>query len=135
MNDKYHITQPGGTPHGPYDIESLKAMMSRGEINNQTLCFKEGMSNWAPVTSILPITAVPYAPVPGDVKPRVAYIILGIFLGTLGIHNFFAGYNSKGIAQLLLSVLSCGVLSIVVFIWNIIEICTVTHDSKGVPFT
>lgn len=133
MSDLYHITQPGGSPQGPYDIATLQAMMMRGEINQQTLCFKEGMQAWAPISTIIPMPNVPMAF--GDTKPRLAYILLGIFLGTLGIHNFFAGYTGKGLAQLLISVLSCGALSIVVFIWNIIEICTVTADSKGVPFS
>ena len=35
-------------------------------------------------------------------KSRLAYILLAILLGTLGIHNFFAGYTGKGIAQLLM---------------------------------
>lgn len=142
MSKTYHITQPGGTPHGPYDIATLKGMMARGEINSQTLCFTEGMSNWEPITTILPVATMPHVPAPaypvqtaGSDKPRVAYILLGIFLGCFGVHNFFAGYTGKGIAQLLMSVLSCGILSFVVFIWNIIEICTVDKDAQGVPFS
>ncbi|MBQ3218003.1 MAG: TM2 domain-containing protein [Akkermansia sp.] len=26
-------------------------------------------------------------------KSRLAYILLGVFLGSLGIHNFYAGYT------------------------------------------
>ena len=66
---------------------------------------------------------------------RIAYILLALFLGGLGIHNFYAGYTGKGIAQLLLTVLSCGLFWIVVFIWNLVEICAVTADSRGVPFS
>lgn len=130
--NQYYITQPGGSPHGPYSIEKLKAMMMRGEINHQTLCFTEGMSDWSPISTLLPVGF----PMPAvDTKPRIAYILLGIFLGTLGVHNFFAGYIGKGVAQLLISILTCGALSLIVFIWNIIEICTVTTDSNGVPFS
>ena len=32
MSTTYHITQPGGTPHGPYDFETLKGMMARGAV-------------------------------------------------------------------------------------------------------
>ena len=67
-------------------------------------------------------------------KSRLAYILLGIFLGGLGVHNFYAGYTGKGVAQLLLSLLSLGFLSLVVYIWVIIEIITVTKDAKGIPF-
>jgi TM2 domain-containing membrane protein YozV len=66
-------------------------------------------------------------------KSRVAYILLGLFLGGLGIHNFYAGYSGKGVAQLLLSLLLFWtiVVPIAVWIWIIIEICTVDHDAYG----
>jgi TM2 domain-containing membrane protein YozV len=28
------------------------------------------------------------------------FIVLGLFLGCLGIHNFYAGYSAKGAVQL-----------------------------------
>lgn len=67
-------------------------------------------------------------------KSRLAYILLGLFLGTLGIHNFFAGYTGRGIAQLLITLLTFGFLSPLVFIWVLIEIITVTKDAQGVDF-
>ena len=68
-------------------------------------------------------------------KSRLAYILLGVLIGSLGIHNFYAGYTGKGIAQLLISVLSLGALSWASWIWAIVEIITVTKDAKGVAFT
>ncbi len=67
-------------------------------------------------------------------KSRLAYILLGLFLGGFGIHNFYAGYDGEGIAQLLITLLSCGFGGVIVVIWVIIEICTVTKDVNGVPF-
>jgi TM2 domain-containing membrane protein YozV len=67
-------------------------------------------------------------------KSRIAYILLGVFLGGLGIHNFYAGYTNKGLAQLLISVLTCGYGAIVSWIWAIIEICTVDKDSRNIYF-
>lgn len=67
-------------------------------------------------------------------KSRLAYILLAIFLGTFGIHNFYAGYTGKGITQLLISLISFGFLSPLVFIWAIIEVCTVTKDAQGIDF-
>lgn len=81
----------------------------------------------------------PYVPAPGTVqKSRVAAGVLGILLGSLGIHNFYLGNTGKAVAQLLISVLSCGMLSIVSFIWGLVEgiqILTgsITTDAKGVP--
>lgn len=64
-------------------------------------------------------------------KNRLAFILLGLFLGYFGVHNFYAGYVGRGIAQLLMTVLSFGILVPVVFIWNIIEICVVDCDGRG----
>lgn len=36
-------------------------------------------------------------------KSRIVAGLLGIFLGGLGIHNFYLGYTAKGIAQLVLT--------------------------------
>jgi TM2 domain-containing membrane protein YozV len=79
------------------------------------------------------------APVPGVMpKQRIAYILLGLFIGTLGVHNFYAGYNGKAIAQLLITLLVGWwlILPLIgVWIWNLVEICTVDHDANGYPMT
>ena len=67
-------------------------------------------------------------------KSRVAYIVLAIFLGCLGVHNFYAGYNGKGIIQLLISLFSGGFLALGVWVWVIVEIITTDKDANGVPF-
>lgn len=54
-------------------------------------------------------------------KNRVMAGLLGIFLGAFGVHNFYLGYTNKGIAQLLMTLLSCGMLGVVSEIWGIIE--------------
>lgn len=67
-------------------------------------------------------------------KSRIAYVLLAIFLGGLGIHNFYAGYSGRGIAQLLLSILTCGWGGIISWIWAVIEACVVTSDAHGIHF-
>lgn len=57
-----------------------------------------------------------YAP-----KSKMAAGLLAIFLGALGIHNFYLGHTGRGVAQLLISVLSIGTLAWVSWIWSIIE--------------
>lgn len=54
-------------------------------------------------------------------RSRLAAGLFGIFLGALGIHNFYLGFTGKAIAQLLISVLTCGILSWVSAIWGLIE--------------
>lgn len=70
----------------------------------------------------------------GTAKSQTVYVILGILLGYFGVHDFYAGYTGKGVAQLLISVLSCGAAAWVSWIWAIVEICTVKQDAKGIPF-
>ena len=54
-------------------------------------------------------------------KSKVAAGLFGIFLGGLGVHNFYLGYTGRAVAQLLISVLSCGFLAVVSGIWGLIE--------------
>lgn len=67
-------------------------------------------------------------------KSRVSYVILALLLGALGIHNFYAGYTGKGIAQLCITLISFGVLAFVSAIWALIEAITVTQDASGTAF-
>lgn len=71
-------------------------------------------------------------------KSKVAAGLLGIFLGAFGVHNFYLGYTTKAIVQLLLTVLSCGALSFISGIWGIVEgiMCltgSINKDAKGLP--
>ena len=72
-------------------------------------------------------------PVPAA-KSRLTYILLAIFLGCLGMHNFYAGYAERGIAQLLITLLVGWLIVplIVNVIWIIVEICVVDTDADGV---
>ena len=67
-------------------------------------------------------------------KSRVAYVVLAVFLGELGIHNFYAGYTGRGVAQLLITILSFGLLFWISWIWALVELCVTTNDGRGVPF-
>lgn len=67
-------------------------------------------------------------------KSRIVYIVLALVFGEIGVHNFYAGFIGRGVAQLLITVLSFGLLFWISWIWAVIEICAVDHDGKGVPF-
>jgi len=67
-------------------------------------------------------------------KNRLVFILLGVFLGSFGIHNFYSGYIARGILKLLITVLTFGLLFWVSWLWAVVEICTVRIDSRGVPF-
>jgi len=61
--------------------------------------------------------------------PRIAYILLAVFVGTFGIHNFLAGYTGRAVVQLVLTLTI--VASPFIWVWAIIEACTVWKDAHG----
>ena len=82
----------------------------------------------------VPMTAYTEA----DRKSKAVAGVLGILLGALGIHNFYLGYTSKGVVQLMLTLFTCGALSAVSAIWGLVEgimILTgsIDTDAKGIP--
>ena len=94
----------------------------------------------APGAAVCTQCGVAFAqPVPaGAQKSKMAAGLLGIFLGAFGVHNFYLGYTGKAVAQLLISVLSCGFLAVASEIWGLVEgiqILTgsIATDAKGVP--
>lgn len=71
-------------------------------------------------------------------KSKIAAGLLGIFLGSFGVHNFYLGYTGKAIAQLLITLLTCGFGAFVSSIWGLIEgilILTgsINTDANGNP--
>lgn len=53
-------------------------------------------------------------------EKKVVAGILGILLGTFAIHKFYLGYTKAGIIQLVLGLVTCGIVGIVGFIEGII---------------
>ncbi len=61
-------------------------------------------------------------PPPGYVqKSRVAAGILGILLGAYGVHSFYLGNATRGLVQLLVSFLTCGIGAIPMMIWGVVD--------------
>jgi TM2 domain-containing membrane protein YozV len=50
------------------------------------------------------------APPVGRGKDKMVAGLLGIFLGGLGVHQFYLGSNTTGIIEIVLSVVSCYIL-------------------------
>lgn len=46
--------------------------------------------------------------------------ILGILLGSFGVHKFYLGYQKEGLIQIGITIVTCGVASIIGFIEGII---------------
>ena len=75
---------------------------------------------------------------PSMQKSKLAAGLLGIFLGYLGVHNFYLGYTGKAVAQLLITLLTCFIGSTVTSIWGLIEGIMILSgsikvDGKNIP--
>jgi len=77
----------------------------------------------------------------GEQKSKLVAGLLGIFIGSLGIHNFYLGNTRNAVIQLVLwlaGFITCGLTAIGAAIWGLVEgimILTgkVTTDANGVP--
>lgn len=60
-----------------------------------------------------------------NAKSKIAAGLLGIFLGTFGVHNFYLGYTNKAIPQLILgtagAIILCGMGPVISSIWGLVE--------------
>lgn len=65
-------------------------------------------------------------------KSKIAAGILGILVGAFGVHNFYLGYTGKAVAQLLITVLTCGIGSVVSGIWGLVEGIIILTDQNAV---
>lgn len=88
---------------------------------NCTSCPNCGINFTQPVVN--QVVNTPATPV--GAKSRICAGLLAIFLGGLGIHNFYLGYTGKGVAQLLITLigtpLTCGLTVWIVPVWALIE--------------
>jgi len=84
----------------------------------------------APQTSAAPAPAPAPAPAAPGAKPegaekKLVAGILGILLGTLGIHKFYLGYQKEGIIMIVVALvgglITCGIGAIAVQIIGIVE--------------
>lgn len=67
-------------------------------------------------------------------KSRLVAGLLGVFLGSLGVHSFYLGHTGRGVAQILVSVFTCGIGGIWGFIEGILILCrNINVDASGMP--
>jgi len=67
-------------------------------------------------------------------KSKLVAGLLGILLGAYGIHNFYLGNIGKGVAQIIVSLVTCGLGSLWGFIEGILILCgNINKDAKGNP--
>ena len=57
---------------------------------------------------------------PQQENKKIAAGVCALLIGGIGVHKFILGYNKEGIIQIILSIISCGILGIIPFIEGII---------------
>ena len=73
------------------------------------------------------------AVIPGQ-KSKLAAGLLGVFLGSLGIHRFYLGYVGIGIVQIIVTIITFGIGGLWGFIEGILILTgTFNKDAKGLP--
>lgn len=61
-------------------------------------------------------------------KDRLTTALLALFLGTLGIHYFYLGKSTAGILTIVISLCSCGIWGVVMFIQAILMLVMTDSD-------
>ncbi|WP_223875358.1 TM2 domain-containing protein [Nanchangia anserum] len=108
-SDPQQLTYGAPSPQGVPDQQALPPYGGTYPAQGQSAYHEQ------PTQAGYPASAYPEA------KSRVAAGILGILFGSLGAHNFYLGRAGKAIVQLLITVLSLGVLAPISATWGLVE--------------
>ena len=65
---------------------------------------------------------------PAGAEKKIAAGVCGILLGGLGIHKFILGYTKEGIIQIIVTICTCGIGSIIGLIEGIIYLTKSDED-------
>ena len=143
---RYYVSQNNQTK-GPFTLNQMQAMWNSGTITGDLLYCEEGADTWFSLSDLQPMLepAPPHSSpqtlrsihqqpqLVRTAKSRGIFIILGLFLGCLGLHNFYAGYHGRGAAQLIITcLLGVFVIGLVITVlWSLVEIISVSIDANG----
>ena len=116
---------PGTTTYGTaYDAPAADSYAQPeqgygvpGPDANEQAAYAAGQQAYGQPAYGQPAYGQPFAA--GAPKQWIVAVILAFFLGTLGVHNFYLGYTTKGIIQLVLTLTFIGL--IVSGIWAFID--------------
>lgn len=146
QNDHYYLKVDEHIT-GPFPLGNLLADYKAGVISVDAEYRSENEKRWWPLSERFDQNTNNHRRNPGlnndlefhrkdepERKYRIAYILLGLFLGGFGIHNFYAGYTGRGLGQLLGFVFLVLVdyrMTFLIGIWALIEILSVNRDPQG----
>ena len=130
---------PGSTTYGTaYDAQQGYGVP--GPDANEQAAYAAGQQAYGQPAYGQPGYAQPVygQPVVGAPKQWIVAVLLAFFLGTLGIHNFYLGYTTKGIIQLVLTITVIGIFvsgpwALIDFIMLIMRSGSYATDAQGQP--
>ena len=138
----YKMIGADGRQYGPVSAEQLRQWMTEGRAGPHTLVQIEGETDWKPLVTVPEFAPPPASSVPPLLpRPRrrskLAAGLLGILLGAWGVHRFYLGYIGVGIAQIIVTICTCGFGSLWGFIEGILILCggAITTDARGEPLS
>ena len=126
---------PGSTTYGPaYDAQQGYGVP--GPDANQQAAYAAGQQAYGQPAYGQPAYGQPFAA--GAPKQWIVAVLLAFFLGTLGIHNFYLGYTTKGVIQLVLTITVIGIFvsgpwALIDFIMLIMRSGSYATDAQGQP--
>ena len=121
---------PGATTYGTaYDAQQGYGVP--GPDANEQAAYAAGQQAYGQ-----PAYGQPFAA--GAPKQWIVAVLLAFFLGTLGIHNFYLGYTTKGIIQLVLTLtfiglIVSGIWAFIDFIMLLMRSGSYATDAQGQP--
>jgi TM2 domain-containing membrane protein YozV len=138
----FKIIGGDGRTYGPVGIELLRQWIAEGRANARTLAQADGATDWRPLGALPefaggfpPSNAPPVLREDDLRKSKLVAGLLGVLLGGLGIHRFYLGYVSIGIAQIAVTLCTVGLGAIWGFIEGILILVgnNITTDAEGRP--
>ena len=126
---------PGSTTYGTaYDAQQGYGVP--GPDANEQAAYAAGQQAYGQQAYGQPAYGQPFAA--GAPKQWIVAVLLAFFLGTLGIHNFYLGYTTKGVIQLVLTITVIGIFvsgpwALIDFIMLIMRSGSYATDAQGQP--
>lgn len=121
---QYLLIGADNRQYGPITQEQVETWIRDGRANRDSLVQVVGQPSWVPLSSLesfrdcLADSDRPPVILQGDPrKSKLVAGLLGILLGSLGVHRFYLGYTEIGVIQIIVTVVTCGTGAI----WGLIE--------------
>lgn len=110
------------------NIHELKALRARGAIDEEQFSQYQNIAARKILKDRKELART---------KNGLIYLVLAYFTGTIGLHNFYAGYYKRGGIQLFLTLIAFYMYYlplIVTAVWALLEFLFVNHSANGARF-